>query len=76
MELQDYLNIIREFSTQYGNLLEDLMEQFGVDSLAQVTKEMAIEYINEHKRMKRRLDQYEQMVNGWNTSLQSRETHM
>jgi len=29
MELQDYLNIIREFSTQYGNLLEDLMEQFG-----------------------------------------------
>jgi hypothetical protein len=69
MELKDYLNIIREFSTQYGNLLEDLMEQFGVYSLSQITTEMAREYICEHKRMKRRLDQYEQMVNSWNTCL-------
>ena len=69
MELNDYLNIIRESSTQYGDKLLDLMEQFGVFSLGEVTIDMAKTYIDEHPDMRKRRKDYEQMVNSWNTSL-------
>lgn len=69
MELNDYLNIIRESSTQYGDKLLDLMEQFGVFSLGEVTIDMAKTYIDEHPDMRKRRINYEQMVNSWNTSL-------
>lgn len=69
LEISDYLKIIKEFSTQYGDKLLDLMEQFGVNSLSEVTKEMAISYIDEHPMMRKRRLEYEQMVNSGNTCL-------
>ena len=69
MDVNDYLKIIKEFSTQYGDKLLELMEQFGVYSLAEVTKEMAITYIDEHPMMRKRRLEYEQMVNNRNTCL-------
>ena len=69
MTKNDYLNIIREFSTQYGDKFLDLMEQFGVFSLSEVTEEMLKTYIDEHPMMRKRSINYEQMVNGRNTGL-------
>lgn len=69
MELTDYIKIIKEFSTQYSDKLIDLMEQYGVNSLSEITIEMAREYVNEHQEMRKRSIAYEQMVNGRNTSL-------
>lgn len=69
MELTDYIKLIKEFSTQYSDKLIDLMEQYGVNSLSEITIEMAREYVNEHPEMRKRSIAYEQMVNGRNTSL-------
>lgn len=69
LDKSDYIKIIKEFSTQYGDKLVDLMEQFGVNSLSEVTTEMAIAYIDEHPMMRKRRFEYEQMVNGRNTCL-------
>ena len=69
MELTDYIKIIKEFTTQDSDKLIDLMEQYGVDSLAEITIDMAREYVEEHPDMRKRRIAYEQMVNGRNTCL-------
>ncbi len=67
--ITEYLNIIREFSSQHSDTLLDLMEQYGVNSLSEVTEQMARDYIDEHSDMRKRRIQYEQMVNCRNTCL-------
>lgn len=67
--ITEYLNIIREFSSQHSDKLLDLMEQYGVNSLSEVTEQMARDYIDEHSDMRKRRIQYEQMVNCRNTCL-------
>lgn len=67
--ITEYLNIIREFSSRHSDTLLDLMEQYGVNSLSEVTEQMARDYIDEHSDMRKRRIQYEQMVNCRNTCL-------
>lgn len=68
MGITEQLEVIRKCSSQHMNMLEDLMEQYGVSSLGEITEQMANEYIDEHKEIKRRFN-YEQMVNGGYTRL-------
>jgi len=65
----EYVNIIRESGTQYGDKLLDLMEQYGVNSLLEITDEMALDYINKNPEMRKRRINYEQMVNSRDTCL-------
>lgn len=67
--ITEYFNIIREFTTQNSDKLLDLMEHYRVNSLSEITEQMARDYIDEHPEMRKRRIQYEQMVNGGNTSL-------
>lgn len=67
--ITEYINIIREFTTEHSDKLLDLMEQYGVNSLSEVTEKMALDYINQHPKMRKRRIQYEQMVNSGDTCL-------